>query len=175
MACTVRLARAGLDVFAAQPEPNLGIIPGAGGSQRLPRLIGIEPAAELLRTGKPISSRRAVELGLVREEVEGDLLDAAVQLARALADGAVDVPRIRREPLPDVPDRLPVVDIGHLSRAVDAILCKAILGGARLPLREAIAFEAKCFGEVCATRDMRIGVENFLRNGPRSKAAFVHA
>ena len=48
----------GLKVLAAQPEPNLGIIPGAGGTQRLPRLIGIEAAAEMLRTGRPISSAK---------------------------------------------------------------------------------------------------------------------
>ena len=51
MACTARLARAGLRVFVGQPEPNLGIIPGAGGTQRLPRLVGLEAAAPILRTG----------------------------------------------------------------------------------------------------------------------------
>ena len=83
--------------------------------------------------------------------------------------------RIPREPLTDVPAALPSVDIGHLSRKVDEIMCKAILSGARMRLREGIAFEAKCFGEVCGTKDMRIGVANFIANGPRSRAAFVHA
>ncbi len=174
MACTARLAKAGIAVFAAQPEPNLGIIPGAGGTQRLPRLIGMQAAAELLRTGKPISSARAAELGLVRAEVEGELVPAAIELARGIADGAVECAPIQREPLVDVPAELPAVDIGHLSRAVDAILCKAITEGARQSLRDGIAFEAQCFGEVCATKDMRIGVDNFLRNGPRSRAPFVH-
>ena len=45
---------------------------------------------------------------------------------------------------------------------------------ARMNLHDAIAFEAKCFGEVCGTNDMRIGVENFLKNGPRSPANFTH-
>ena len=52
--------------------------------------------------------------------------------------------------------------------------CKAILGAAKLPLRDAVPFEAKCFGEVCGTEDMRIGVDNFVKNGPKAKAAFVH-
>ncbi len=52
---------------------------------------------------------------------------------------------------------------------------RAILEGASMNLREGIALEARCFGEVCATKDMRIGVGNFLTNGPRSKADFVHA
>ena len=53
-------------------------------------------------------------------------------------------------------------------------MCKAILGDAIMGRHEGIAFQAKCFGEVCGTKDMRIGVENFLKNGPRSKAEFVH-
>lgn len=175
MACTARIATAGLKVFAGQPEPNLGIIPGAGGTQRLPRLIGIEAAAEMLRTGKPISSTRALELGLIREEVKGDLVEAGVKLAKQLADGAIERPAIRRDPMENVPDALPEANIGHLSQAVDAILCKAILGGAKMTLRDGIAFEAKCFGEVCGTKDMRLGVDNFITNGPRSKAPFVHA
>lgn len=174
MACTARLARKGLKVLAAQPEPNLGIIPGAGGTQRLPRLIGIEAAAKILRNGRPISSARALELGLIGAEVEDDLVGASIKLARDLADGTIERPSIRREPMDNVPDTLPDVDIGHLSRAVDAILCKAILGGARMNLRDGIAYEAKCFGEICGTKDMRIGVENFMTNGPRSKAPFVH-
>ena len=42
-------------------------------------------------------------------------------------------------------------------------------------VRDGVALESRCFGEVCGTKDMRIGVENFLQNGPKSKAEFVHA
>jgi enoyl-CoA hydratase/3-hydroxyacyl-CoA dehydrogenase len=173
MACHARLARKGLSILAAQPEPNLGIIPGAGATQRLPRIIGLERAWPLLRAGKPISSREGVEMGLVREEVEGDLMKAAVALARAAAKGEVTLPRIPREPI-EIPASLPEVDLGHLSRAVDEILQKAILEGAKLPLAEGLRFEAKCFGEVCRLEDMRIGVANFVKNGPRSKAQFTN-
>jgi enoyl-CoA hydratase/3-hydroxyacyl-CoA dehydrogenase len=173
MACHARLARKGLSPLAAQPEPNLGIIPGAGATQRLPRLIGLEKAWPLLRTGSAISSAEAVELGLVREEIEGDLLKAAVELARAAARGEVVLPGIRREPM-EVPDSLPEVDLGHLSRAVDDVMRRAILEGASLPLAEALRFEAKCFGEVCGLEDMRIGVSSFMKNGPRVKAVFVN-
>ncbi|MCA8942938.1 MAG: 3-hydroxyacyl-CoA dehydrogenase/enoyl-CoA hydratase family protein [Planctomycetes bacterium] len=175
MACTTRIAVGDLKVLAAQPEVNLGIIPGAGGSQRLPRIVGIEKAAELLRTARPISSAEALEIGLVSELVDGELLPRAIELAAAIADGKVEPKRITREPMTDVPATLPSVEIGHRSKAVDAILCEAILGGAKLPLREAIDFEAKCFGKVCTTKDMRIGVETFLTKGPRAKAEFVHA
>jgi len=175
MACTVRIAAKGLRPLAGQPETNLGIIPGAGGTQRLPRLIGFERAAEMLRTGRPIDAAEAVEIGLVLEQVEGDLVERAVQLAAALADGSVSTPGIPQGPMTQVPDALSPVNIGHRSRRVDEILCKAILEGARTTLTEGLAIEARSFGEACAAKDMRIGVENFLKNGPRIEARFVHA
>ncbi len=174
MACTARLARKGLPALAGQPEPNLGIIPGAGGTQRLPRLVGLEKAAELLRTCRPVSSAEAARIGLVAREVEGDLLDEAVRYARALADGTEKAAPIRKAPLENVPAALPAVEIGHLSRKIDAILCDAILGGARKTLSEGLALEARKFGECFTTEDNRIGLRNFLEKGPKSKAPFIH-
>ncbi|MGC6489007.1 MAG: enoyl-CoA hydratase/isomerase family protein, partial [Planctomycetota bacterium] len=174
MACEARVAKKGLKVLAGQPEANLGIIPGAGGTVRLPRLVGFDNANTMLRTTRPISSEKALAFGLIREEVDGDLVGRAVELCRDMADGKAARSRMDEGPMPDVPDRLPDVEIGHLSQKVDEILQKAILGAARLPLAEAVPFEARCFGEVCGTEDMRIGVENFLTNGPKSKAEFVH-
>lgn len=174
MACEARVAKKGLKVLAGQPEANLGIIPGAGGTVRLPRLVGFENANMMLRTCRPISSEKAVAFGLIREEVEGDLVGRAVALCRDMADGKAERTRMDEGPMRDVPESLPSVEIGHLSRKVDEILQKAILGAANLPLADAVPFEAKCFGEVCGTEDMRIGVQNFLTNGPKSKADFVH-
>jgi len=175
MACEARIATKGLKVLAGQPEANLGIIPGAGGTVRLPRLVGIEKAAEMLRTCRPIGSEKAKAYGLIREEVEGDLVARAVQLCQDMASGKAPRSRMAEGPMSNVPASLPAVDIGHLSKKVDEVLCKAILGAAKLPLKDAVPFEAKCFGEVCGTKDMRIGVENFLKNGPKVKATFVHA
>ncbi len=175
MACSVRVAVAGLKVLAGQPETNLGIIPGAGGTQRLPRIVGIPVAAELLRTGRPISTSEAVSIGLVSEAVSGELVDRAVQIARDLADEKTTAPKLPTTPMKQVPAELPPVDIGHRSRRIDEILCRAILDGAKKTLLQGLALEAELFGEVCATRDMRIGVEAFLKNGPRAKAEFVHA
>ena len=176
LACHARLARARLAILAAQPEPNLGIIPGAGATQRLPRLVGLEKAWSLLRTGRPVSGREARECGLINDEAEGDLLAAAVAYARDVARGKVELPRLPRDPIEGIQAAadLPAVDIGHLSRAVDAILQKAILEGARTSLEEGLRYEAHCFGEVCALDDMRIGLDNFIQNGPRSKAPFIH-
>ena len=174
MACETRIATKGLRGLAGQPEANLGIIPGAGGTVRLPRLVGIENANVMLRGCRPISSEKALAFGLIREEVEGSLVDRAVALCRDMADGKAPRSRMSEAPLEKVPETLPAVDIGHLSTKVDEILQKAILGGARLPLADAIPFEAKCFGEVCGTEDMRIGVDNFMKNGPKVKAEFVN-
>ncbi|MEZ6186139.1 MAG: 3-hydroxyacyl-CoA dehydrogenase/enoyl-CoA hydratase family protein [Planctomycetota bacterium] len=175
MACHARLCKQGLRTFVGQPEPNLGIIPGAGGTQRLPRLIGIEPAAKILRDGRPISSAQAKELGLVRDEVEGDLVAAAVRLVKDVAAGKETLTPIEQGPLQDVPATLPAVELGHLSTAIDAIIQRAILEGARLPLADGLKHEAELFADVVRTQDMRIGITNFLTKGPRSRAEFVHA
>jgi enoyl-CoA hydratase/3-hydroxyacyl-CoA dehydrogenase len=177
MGCHYRIARADLKVLAAQPEPNLGIIPGAGGTQRLPRLIGINQAQELLRTGKPVSSTVALELGLVQELVDGDIVslrERAIEIAKALAAGSLEPHKTPETPMDHVPTVFPELDLRHLSRAVDKILCDTILEGAKLTLKEGLKLEAKAFGEVCKLKDFRIGVDNFLTNGPRSKAPFVH-
>ncbi|HNY40663.1 MAG TPA: enoyl-CoA hydratase-related protein, partial [Bryobacteraceae bacterium] len=61
-----------------QPEVNLGLIPGAGGTQRLPRLCGIAKALELCTTGRAVSAAEALEAGIIDKIAEGDLLDGAV-------------------------------------------------------------------------------------------------
>jgi 3-hydroxyacyl-CoA dehydrogenase len=68
-----------------QPEVKLGIIPGAGGTQRLPRLVGIAKAVEMCAEGKPISARDAAALGLIDRLIDGDLLAGAVAFAREIA------------------------------------------------------------------------------------------
>ena len=173
MACTTRVARAGLPVCFAQPEPRLGIIPGAGATQRLPRIVGIETAAEILRTGRTVSGAEALKLGWLEREVPAgeDLADAAAALARERA--SVPGPAIDRGALL-APAALPSVDIGPLSRRVDEIQRKAILEGCAKPLAEGLRFESRCFGEVCGTKDMRIGLQNFFETQGKRPAPFVH-
>jgi len=174
MACTCRLAAAGQRILAGQPEPNLGIIPGYGGTQRLPRLIGLEKAWPLLRTGRPFSSAEAAENGLVLKEVPAqDLVDEAIVLARRIAQGEVMVPAIEKNPLPE-PDALPEVDIRHLSTCIDGIMQKAILEGAQMNLYGGLIHESNLFGECLLTKDTRIGMQNFITNGPKVKAEFVN-
>lgn len=65
------------------PEVNLGLIPGAGGTQRLPRLVGVEPAVEMITSGKPVSAAKAGVLGLVDQVVSSELADSAIAFAAA--------------------------------------------------------------------------------------------
>jgi enoyl-CoA hydratase/carnithine racemase len=136
-------------------------------------LVGLETAAMMLRTGRPLSGADAVRAGLIREEVHGDLIEAAIGLARRAARGKVDLPPIDPRPM-QTPAELPAADLGHLSRATDGLISRAILGGCRLPLREGLRLESELFGACCATEDMRIGVGTFMAEGPRARAAFVH-
>jgi enoyl-CoA hydratase/carnithine racemase len=173
MACAARIATKGQKVFVGQPEPKLGFIPGAGGTQRLPRLIGIEKAWPILRSSNPISSAQAKEMGLIQEEVEGDLIEAAMDWVKKILSGKVKVPSIPKGPIP-IPSKLPEVDLGHLSRKIDSLLQRAILEGAKMTLEEGLKLEAKVFGECSSTQDRKIGIENFMKNGPKVNANFVH-
>ena len=173
MACTARIAKKGQKVFVAQPEPRLGIIPGNGGTQRLPRLVGMEKAWPILRNANPISSAQAKEIGLIQEEVEGDLIEAAMDWVKKINSGKVRVPSIAKGPIP-IPPKLPEVDIGHLSRKTDALLQKAALEGAKMTLEEGLKLEAKTFGECLLTQDMKIGIENFMKHGAKVNANFLH-
>ncbi len=173
-ACTLRIARKGVKPLFGQPEVKLGIIPGAGGSVRLPRLIDFGTAWRILRTGGVISGADALRWGLIHEEVEGDLVARGVELVRDIAAGRLKPKGIPRGPM-NIAVTLSDVDLGHLSRKVDDILCKTILEAAGRPLDEALSLESSKFGEVCGTQDMRIGLENFLKTSLKEPAKFVHA
>jgi 3-hydroxyacyl-CoA dehydrogenase len=86
MCCHYRVAVASAKF--GQPEVNLGLIPGAGGTQRLPRLVGIPKALEMIATGKPINAQDALANGLIDEIVPGDLKEGAMAfIKKLLADG----------------------------------------------------------------------------------------
>jgi enoyl-CoA hydratase/3-hydroxyacyl-CoA dehydrogenase len=137
MACDLRLAATSASF--GQPEIKLGIIPGFGGTQRLPRLVGESAALELNLTGEPIDAERAYELGLVNRVVEDhDLFDEAIRWAFALADRA---PRA----------------IEHIKRV-----------SAAGDLDAGLAAEQQAFAEVFATEDAREGIGAFLgKRAPR--------
>lgn len=138
MACTLRVASKAAKL--GQPEVNLGVVPGYGGSQRLPRLVGKGRALEILLTGEAVSADEAYRIGLVNRVVEpAELLDAA----RAIL-------------------------LKILSRAPVAVGCvlDAVNHGLEMPFAAAQDYEASLFGLACATEDMREGVAAFLEKRP---------
>ena len=90
MACHYRVASQGVDL--GQPEVQIGLIPGAGGTQRLPRLIGLPNALEMITTGKAIKSEKALQRALVDEVVPAErLLDAALKAAQRFIKGELNL------------------------------------------------------------------------------------
>jgi 3-hydroxyacyl-CoA dehydrogenase len=88
LACHYRCALSSAQV--GLPEVKLGLLPGAGGTQRVPRLTGVEAALDLMTTGTPIAAAQALNIGLIDEVVEGDLLSAALDFAKeVIAQGCV--------------------------------------------------------------------------------------
>src|SRR5688500_10416286 len=107
MAGHYRVAAPGTQM--GQPEVNLGIIPGAEGTQRLPRLVGVERAIEMCVTGKPIKAPEALAIGLVDRISDGDLVSGAVRFAReAVARGTHPRTSERTDKLPSL-DALPAM------------------------------------------------------------------
>ena len=174
MCCDARVAPKGLKVLAGQPEVNLGAIPGMGGTQRLPRLIGFEKASYMIRTANPISSAEALACGYIDEEVEGDVLDRAIELAHEFLSGKTKPKKIETGPLSNVPATLPDIDIGHHSKAIDKLAVQAVLEGAKMELDDGLKNEARLFGECWSTEDRRIGMNTFVEKGSKAKAEFVH-
>jgi 3-hydroxyacyl-CoA dehydrogenase len=87
--CAVSSAKVGL------PEVKLGLLPGAGGTQRLPRLAGVEAALDLMTSGKAITSARAHALGLIDRVLDGDLYEGALAYAKELIQEGADLKRVR--------------------------------------------------------------------------------
>jgi enoyl-CoA hydratase len=140
LACDVRIASTAARF--GQPEIKLGIIPGWGGTQRLPRLIGRSAAIELLLSGDPIDAARALALGLVSRVVEPDeLLSAAIDVARKFAAQA---------PL------------------ALAATKRAVADGLDRPLSEGLDAERREFVGLFATEDAREGITAFLEKRPPS-------
>jgi enoyl-CoA hydratase len=138
MACHLRVAAETAKV--GQPEVNLGLMPGFGGSQRLLRLCGRAAALELCLLGTPITATRAAQLGIINEVVPAAELDARVQtLASQLASAA---PLVLRG----------VLDAIHI--------------GGECPLGEGLEYESAQFGLMFATEDMREGTSAFLARRP---------
>jgi enoyl-CoA hydratase len=134
LACTLRIASE--TARLGQPEVKLGLVPGYGGTQRLPRLVGSAAALKIMLTGEMVGAVEALRIGLVDEVVPaGELMERGWALARA------------------------IVAVAPL--AVQGCL-EAVRRGADLSLEEGLAVEAEIFGRLCGTADKKEGVGAFL-------------
>ena len=126
---------AGTDAIFGQPEVKLGLIPGLGGTQYLPRAIGIYPAMLMLLTGDPIDAQRAATLGLVSEVVEGRAEDRALEIARKIA-------------------RLPPLAVQTIK--------KVVRNGTEVSISTALEMEKMAHQQMFATEDMLEGTRAFI-------------
>ncbi len=151
------------------PEVSLGILPGAGGTQRLPRLIPVDRALDMITTGKPISAAEARALGLVDAVSEpGEAVaDAALAHARRLvADGTVPRPTGARPVHPAAPDLFETTRAA-LARTAKGRLAPlacvdAVEAATRLPLREGLAEERRLFGTLMESDQRAALIHAFL-------------
>ena len=134
MACDIRLASE--KAKFGQPETGLGITPGFGGTQRLPRIVGISKAMELILTAKTIGAAEALEIGLVSQVVPPEeLMDKAMELANAIcANAPIAVAESKR----------------------------CIRMGMQTDIATGSAFESEAFGVTCGTQDKNEGMGAFL-------------
>ena len=138
LACTFRLASE--NARLGQPEVKLGIIPGYGGSQRLPRLVGNGLANQMLLSGEMITAQEAQHIGLVNEVVpQPELIPRAQAIAQKI--------------------------IANAPLAVQYCL-EAVNRGMEMPLAEGLYLEAALFGLACATEDKKEGTAAFLEKRP---------
>ena len=152
MACHYRVAVASAQV--GQPEVKLGIIPGAAGTQRLPRLAGVAKAVEMCTTGNPVKAAEALQFGIVDRIIEGDLLAGAIAFAREVAAKPAPKTRERNEKLGSPADNAPIFSAARetvakkqrgLLAPVAAIT--AIEAATTLPFAEGCQVEQKLFVE----------------------------
>lgn len=134
LACHIRIAAA--EAMLGLPEIKLGLIPGFGGTQRLPRVVGSSKAAEMILTGESISADEALKIGLVSK-----VFPAYQVLAQAQALAGLIASRS--------------------TPAVQAAL-HAMSGGIDIPLAEGLAREAELFGELCISPDKQEATQAFL-------------
>ena len=144
LACDYRICAE--DSQLGQPEILLGVIPGAGGTQRLSRLVGVGRAKDIIYTGRFVPAEEAERIGLVHRVVPaGEVYPTAIELARRFSTG-------------------PAVALMAAKQAIQ--------NGVEVDMDIALLIERQGFAALFATEDQKIGMESFLTEGP-GKARFI--
>lgn len=144
LACDFRICAD--DAQLGQPEILLGVIPGAGGTQRLPRIVGIAHAKDIIYSGRFVKSDEALAIGLVNKVVPaGEVYDSALKWAKRYAGG-------------------PTVALMAAKQAIQT--------GIEVDLATGLVIERQAFAALFASEDQKIGMQSFIEEGP-GKAQFV--
>ncbi len=156
LACHYRCALASAKV--GLPEVKLGLLPGAGGTQRVPRVAGVKAALDMIVSGNPVAASKAHAMGLVNEIVEDDLLEGALLYARELVDSGAPLKRIR-----DISIDPATIEPGFFEQARKRVNARArgqiapdrivscLQAAVELPIDKALERERELFMELVAS------------------------
>jgi len=159
LGCHGRVASANASI--ALPEVKLGLLPGAGGTQRLPRMVGVETALNMIVTGATVAAHDLAATALFDAVVEGDPVAAAIEVGRTLAAGPRPLPRVRDRRI-DYPNaeaffQFARTSVGAASRNLPAPLkcVEAVAASLTKPFDEGLRFERALFLELVQTTESR--------------------
>jgi 3-hydroxyacyl-CoA dehydrogenase len=152
LACHYRIALP--NTRFALPEVTLGIIPGAGGTQRLPRLVGVEKALELILSARPVDAQTAIQMGFVDATIEGDVRAGAIAYARKLLSEGKGVRRtseMQVDPATATPEIIEKATAQakklYPNRQAGLVAVEVVAAAAKLGLAEGLEYETKRVNE----------------------------
>ena len=167
LACHYRIALPGTRF--GLPEITLGVIPGAGGTQRMPRLIGVEKTLDLVLTAKPVDAATAVELGFLDEVADGELRAAAIDYATGLIAAGRGPRRTSERSVDPASATAEVVERfrkraaqQYPNRRAPLTAIEAVAAAARLPFEAGLEYETQLANEAKATDEARALVHVFF-------------
>ena len=167
LACHYRVAAPGSQL--GQPEVKLGLIPGAGGTQRLPRIVGLKKGVEMCAEGNPISEGEALNLGLVDSVIKGDLLSGAIAFATTVSDRPAPRTRDRNDKPVSEAEATAIVSVArettrkkyrHWIAQMAAI--DAVEASIKLPFDQGLQLERKLFQECLFSDQSKALIHVFL-------------
>ncbi len=159
MCCHYRVASPGAQL--ALPEVKLGILPGAGGTQRLPRALGVERALEMIVSGNPVSPEAVAGTPLIDKIVEGDLLEGAMAFAERVAAEMRPLRKLRDLKATNgnaeafFAEARKKIAKEYRGYPAPAKCVDAVEAAAKLPFDEGVKFERRCFGELLVSAESK--------------------
>jgi 3-hydroxyacyl-CoA dehydrogenase len=182
LGCHYRVAAAKARV--GTPEIKLGLIPGAGATQRLPRLVGVETAVNMIVTGEPMPVEKAKELGVIDAIIDGDLTAGAVAFAKSVVNRTPKLPKVteRDDKLAAVRGKPEVFEklrrgLGNRYRGQVAPLrgIEAVEAATRMPFAEGLRYEVDLFNQLMTTPQSKGSIRSFFAEREVNKIPDVPA